>query len=537
MKNLLRGCAAGFLACIAAALAQPDRNKPADGPAATTAAEVGAPVNQAASSTLTSQDAFFKHLWNELRRRKELVAREPGAAGRERGALELFVPQGNDTQAKAYYDRISKELNFTVEGSTLDALITYLGWEGLGAADLEIIPSAGLMPASPEQFTSLAGQVADKAKFSKNFTLDAFTGGAILSSRFLAPKIVDVTGRPPYKAGWRKLVRLRARPASEALAAGIEAAHILFNYTREQSEIDPFSNIATDASRASKNNQVILVPKTGAALSDAVYWVVYGPKGDGYRSVRFLGAVFDLPTQPDAVSPGQYFVPNACANCHGHDDLGGGSSEGVRFARAKLNYLDTDHWHDRAQKGDYFAEAGATAGVLIDGGKDQSSERYKAAFQIIRTLNDEIIAQNERSQSDPKTPSFQLRAARKWRSVHFDFFTQTLLPAHAPPLQRALGEGSHVWTPPEDPLDPFDLFDPNNQDESTLTLLNKYCFRCHSSIRYNVFDKEAVISKKFTILFFLEFGVMPQGQDMTQHEPADLARLISLIKGLPEPPR
>lgn len=33
----------------------------------------------------------------------------------------------------------------------------------------------------------------------------------------------------------------------------------------------------------------------------------------------------------------------------------------------------------------------------------------------------------------------------------------------------------------------------NENDKQLLPLLNRYCFRCHSAVKYNVFDKTAVL--------------------------------------------
>ena len=48
----------------------------------------------------------------------------------------------------------------------------------------------------------------------------------------------------------------------------------------------------------------------------------------------------------------------------------------------------------------------------------------------------------------------------------------------------------------------------------TLEGLNRYCFRCHSSIYYDVFDKQAVFDRKRKIEAFLRRKLMPQGRTL-----------------------
>ena len=425
------------------------------------------------------------------------------------------MAQGNEAEAKDYYARISNDLNFSFDGSDLSGLLKYLGYEGITAADLEAIDPALLTPSNSTEFDNLASAMSDKGTFLSKFTLADFAGGTILSSRFIAPKIVDVTVSPPTTSGWRKLVRLKVRAGSDADKAGLLSGYVLFNYARAQTETDPFKDVATDSARASKNNQVMLVPKPDqASLEDSAYWAVYGTKADGYPSAYFLAAVFDLPS--GGAGDGKYFIPRSCATCHGHADVAFGSIEGKPFPFAKVNYLDTDHWRDRTLNGDYFADAGNNAGVLFDGGINQGTPKYERAFDIIRKLNKEIIEQNVQAERDPAQPSFQIRSARKWASLH------AASSAHVEPLQRALA-GTHVWDSSQ------------TNDKELLGLLNKYCFRCHSSMIYSVFDKTEVVRLKGLILSYVGANFMPQGQNLSRDETADRQKLLDYVNALPNP--
>jgi hypothetical protein len=149
----------------------------------------------------------------------------------------------------------------------------------------------------------------------------------------------------------------------------------------------------------------------------------------------------------------------------------------------KLNYLDTDHWFDRL--GDDFAFLRDTPfGVLYDGGKDEATKEFETAFDVLRRLNNEIKDQNERVEPTPlpDPPSFQLRAVRKWlqlhetNSRHQDIFARVLPP-----------DGDTQWRADRMP------------DKDLLPLMNQYCFRCHSSLRFNIFDRPAVVRRRSLI--------------------------------------
>lgn len=466
-----------------------------------------APAESAASIGVSQPDAFIKHLLAELDRERaknsgDLVPFSVGTAPTP------YIAPGSESEARAYYARISQKLNFSVDGSNLTQLLMYLGYEGLTADDIELIDPETLMPQTPEEFVRLSGVVTNQARFDQNLSPDHFKDGQVLATRFLAPKIADLSKQPPYQAGWRKLVRLKVRADSPARQAGIAESYILFNYLRDQAEAEPFPGPGSNENVASKNNQVILVPsQTSTGHTDAAYWMVFGSRGEGYPSILYLSAAFDFPFDPEADN--RYYVPTACAECHGHS---GDTSDANGFPQAKLNFLDTDHWHDRARPGDYFEQAGSTAGVLHDGGKDENSPDYARAFDVVRSLNEEIIKQNENT--DATLKSNQLLGAQKWWELH------SSSTAHAEPLARALQTGQSKWN----------ATDPN--DAKLLGLLNKYCYRCHSSVAYNVFDREQVLQRKRFMALFVRQKFMPQGQDIERNENADWQALQEYLNNL-----
>jgi hypothetical protein len=174
----------------------------------------------------------------------------------------------------------------------------------------------------------------------------------------------------------------------------------------------------------------------------------------------FLEASFDL-GGPKPPPDNRYYVPRSCGQCHGTVDP-------VQKA-GKVNYLDTDHWFDRIQKDDDFPKV-SPRDVLVDGAP--------GAYSPLRVLNQEIARQNQAVVGTG--PKFALLAANKWLELHKPgSATET---QHVPAIQRGFRESPSdpVWTPG------------NPTDEKLLPLLNRNCFRCHSSVNFHVFEKKAI---------------------------------------------
>jgi hypothetical protein len=157
--------------------------------------------------------------------------------------------------------------------------------------------------------------------------------------------------------------------------------------------------------------------------------------------------------------------------------------------------------------------------VLYDGRKDESD--FEQAFNVLRELNREIEAQNK---SVPPAQSFQLRAVTKWLELHEkdsghkDVFARALRPASSG--------------------DPWKADNPT--DKELLPLLNRYCFRCHSSLKFNVFDRPAVVRRKKDILenmtrVLTDEKKMPQDRnlDCSAETLAHKEKILELVRSFP----
>jgi hypothetical protein len=242
--------------------------------------------------------------------------------------------------------------------------------------------------------------------------------------------------------------------------------------------------------------QAILVPiyPTGGKHND-IYFLVYEGLGKPHPGQVgfYLEATFDL---AGSVPEDKYYVPVACGQCHG--------TEKPNQPGGKVNYLDTDHWIDRT--GDDFKLV-KPEDVLVD------SEAQ--AYDTIRKLNAEIEKQNSAvlGVNDPK---FAVLAARKWLDLHKEGQPNR----HAPPLERGFGEAadSRIWTAG------------GNPDQQLLPLMNQYCFRCHSSVKFHVFQKEEVIGRKTSIINRVTRGNMPQDRKL---DDSIKNKLLDLFRQLP----
>lgn len=434
------------------------------------------------------------------------------------GAQQLLVASGDKDIATAYYKRIGTELQFDgFPDSTLAGLLDYAGYGGLAPEDFQNLDSVILMEPS-----RLALAVADPDRFRQHFAAAPLQPDEIVSIRFFAPKIIDLTGKASggtaYNFGWRKLVRLRVRAGSRASAVGIASASILFNFLAAI-DGEPFLN------NTSKNTQVMLVRDVWRTNVDPTYWLVYGELTQGGPLIGFLTAGFELPAT--AALENKYWVPTSCAECHGVQERVSDGSMPIQGGR--LNYLDTDHWNDRVQPGDDFAAIVSVAHryPLVDAGADPATPEFKHGFDNIRRYNSEVLAQNQlvdmNESLEPgvrRDPSLQTRGARTWQALHPPGQED-----HVRPVGRGLeplSVGDAVWSAPDD-------------SEITL-LLNRYCFRCHSSIVYSVLDKKDVLDRSDTMERFIRASFMPQDRTLRQFasekERLELTRLAELLRAI-----
>jgi len=432
----------------------------------------------------------------------------------------IFVERGDPQTAIAYYRRIGAKIQLPLVDSTgplasadMNMLLRYLGFVGLSAKDFETLDSKTLMPSTDGALAALASRVENPILFKKNFTpLNTYAGLNILVTRFFAPKIVNYINQTnpalppdkPFAPGWRKLVILKSRNGSLADQAGIESASILFNYIKADISADPF------AGNLSSNNQVILVPKAAKFLQDksqdAAFFAVF-LTGPAYKLGLALESVaFDLPGAQ------KYFIPTACAQCHGHDGFGddGPYPSNLVFPKARLNYLDTDQWHD-AKALDFPELKQSPNAVLFDGGTSVGANAYRLAMGVFVRGNVMIRGQN----ATVNTTDFKIRAVEQWKRLHGQ--------VEPIPIERRILNVSGV------------MWDRTKSEEMELLgLLNRYCFRCHSTVRFNVFDKASVLAVKSSIEPRLKANSssayhMPQGRVLPQN---DLDRIVALVRKL-----
>ncbi|PTL79538.1 hypothetical protein [Vitiosangium sp. GDMCC 1.1324] len=357
---------------------------------------------------------------------------------------------------------------------------------------------------------------------------NGISSGDILVSRFFAPKIVDFSVAPAQrKVGWRRLVRLKSRPGSEARKHFVESAWILFNHFTSPPVHSPFggTNVPLSAKNGSANTQVALLTQCEAgqkaclnAELNSIYWMDFGRSDDGYKLSYKLDAFFDAGSLPGAAP---YFVPNGCDTCHG-------SLRG----QAVLNHLDTDHWLDRLKDGDFPALNKSDAPpALFDAGKDVTSARYAEAFGVLRQLNQEVADMQKRV--NPK--GFHLVATNKWLDIH-----KTSVAPQPDLVKRAITffNTGHPLKKDRKPTSAPLNWTSSADDKELLGLMNKYCYRCHGAVRYDIFSKDMVADQSSPILDRLEpnptqakiIGFkMPVDREMSAN---DKKRMIELIEKL-----
>jgi len=435
----------------------------------------------------------------------------------EQETLNLRVDPGDPNVAVKYYTEILEELGLknwdSLPANPDEALAKLESLQNM-ALHLEFLGYKDLVPKEFEKNVENLSSAELMAKYP----------GEILASAFFAPKITDVSGADPTKinVGWRKVVYLKARSGSQAEAKGIGSGLLLFNKFQGAGNWaeDPIKPRA-DKKNESKTTQLMLIRAGGSSLKYPAYFLVYGILSAGGNLQAFLTASFDA-RDPDITPQGKYYVPNACAQCHGAEI----APKQYDLNKVKLNFLDTDHWFDRVQAGDDFAFLQQyDYGVLYDGGKvfdvkdgDTVSQQFKDAFNVLRQINEKIKEQNEKVDASA-APSFQLRAARKWWDLHVKLGQTDF--AHKDVFQRAL-DGGVMWSASASP------------DKELLPLMNQYCYRCHSSVRFSIFDRPAVVSKKGNIKFRLTTTVktlwMPQDRELKADTKQKLLDLVDTLK-------
>jgi hypothetical protein len=393
------------------------------------------------------------------------------------------VPSGSLEEAKKYYKKISKDLKYAtpekIGDTTLSDLATYLGYKTLTAQKLEFDP--------PEKLK------------------DNGAAGDVLVSRFFAPKIMNVKfseDNEKFKLGWRRLVRLKAQAGSTARENHIASAVILFNtFTKPTDE--PFGK-----ANFSVNTQVMLLPdpafirpltgQPGDGQMDSVYWLDYqSATADRPGKLGFaLDASFDANNLPgEGIQP--YFVPHGCVACHGNNDQ-----------RSLLNFLDTDHWFDRLNN-DFPEFKKSKRPLLFDAGtNDPADQKFKDAIDVIRTFNTEAHAHAKQAQ--PKHD--ESLAAAKWLEIHKTDY------GPVPPIKRTIGADPQ-WSAED------------ANEVAVLGTMNQYCYRCHGTVKFSVFNKGWMLENRAKVHLRLatdaEVGLkMPLDRDIPKEKRDQLLKFF-----------
>jgi hypothetical protein len=388
------------------------------------------------------------------------------------------VSHGSREGATNYYRSVSKTLNFSTPANifetTLDDVAAYLGYAGVTGADLQHLDPSVLM--NPNELLG-ANALSQKDKVVAALGTTTIRPDDILACRFFAPKVMNINDPPDTrKRGWRKLVRLRARAGSAAAAHQIGYGLILFNFftPRGKRPFEPGDN--------SVNTQVMLVTTParvaapGRSGAPTLYWLDYDNLANGGKLSLALHASFDANELPPGSDGNQdYFVPDGCVACHGNNER-----------RSMVNYLDTDHWFDRLD-GDLADVKQDGLAVLFDSKTtDTQSRAYIAAFDVIRRFNTE--ADEEVQVAQPKHD--EALASKRWLALHATSVEHVL------PADRAIGPEPR-WSRA------------SADDNSTLTAMNQYCFRCHGTVKFSVFNKQSVHARRANAKERLKPGAEP----------------------------
>jgi hypothetical protein len=423
----------------------------------------------------------------------------------------LLVDPGSPDNARAYYKLLAGKfpslpretcLATDLLGCSLPDVLAYFGYRPLLPGDLQRLPPEILM-----DYSALLKAVSNPRDFA-NFP--PIQKDELLVTRFFAPRIVSVKNLPASDFGWRKVLLFKARPGSGAARDGLTELYLLFNFG--SGKVPKFPE-GKDAGQI----QAMVTPKYPQGSHFSAYFFVFNaltgkcPEADAQGNVVIkdcrpgqiglhLTASFDANFLPQL----NYYVPNACAQCHG--------TAGNGATGARINYLDTDHWYDKVQKpGGDFKEVEKDDVLVGAGGR---------GMKTLHELNTRIRAQNAAIAAD----SFQTRAVDKWLALHADCKDQPVecRDEHFGPLLRGFKKpGSEtVWSGTKE------------ADRELLPLLNQNCFRCHSSFRFHVFEKKTVFDRRSGLQSRLSGNSMPPDRTLA---PATRDGMIQWLNALTEP--
>ncbi len=234
---------------------------------------------------------------------------------------------------------------------------------------------------------------------------------------------------------------------------------------------------------------------------DTVYWLDYDRLSKGGTLSLALHNSFDaneLPQSLDGLKA--YFVPDGCVACHG-----------INPRRSMVNYLDTDHWFDRIETDFTNLKINGLPLVVDAQTNDTSSLAYALAFDVIRRFN--IEADEEVQTAQPAHD--EAKASKKWLQIH------SSTNVHVSALDRAIGPEQR-WS------------GQNPNDAEVLAAMNQYCFRCHGTVKFSVFNKQMVLRPD--ILAMIEQAIktnaplgikMPPDREMPEATRAQIVNFIN----------
>ncbi|OED49255.1 hypothetical protein AB838_07800 [Rhodobacteraceae bacterium (ex Bugula neritina AB1)] len=477
------------------------------------------------------------------------------------GGLGQKVAPGTYKGAEFYYycAGLNLGLDLTVgpSGPTLTELVQYLGYSGVSARDLEEATPAELMPQTTAEYELLAQAASAPDTFSNALNLEDFGDQNVLSVRYFSQKISNYHQKSAKNTvpGWRKLVRLAARPGSKAAQHRITAGYILYNYISQPpgpdlcdfsvDDIFPWRDGARDRDatcegkekRYAEAVQLILeVDAEDHLQSDrpSLYFLIFaGEKPDLYHDPfgiqpyglsPVIRAGFDLAGTYPGEHDQLYFVPDACAQCHGMPRGGTvlNTNEvlaGEAAGRLKLNFLDTDHWYAARALPEFDQLNGHDVPVLIDADPSDTSGSYEGLFEVYRQFNAKIRQQVLAAAGNNPQSTPGLRALANWQARHADSSATLTLAERVPPL------GAGQW----------DLS--KEEDANLLVLLDHYCSRCHADMFFSIYEKPTVKEAAYTALFRLtadfepdeQYKRMPQGREMPETDKQELLQYLEAL--------
>jgi hypothetical protein len=306
----------------------------------------------------------------------------------------------------------------------------------------------------------------------------------ILAMRYFAPKTssVDNEGHAS-ELGWRQIVRLSARSGSAAANAGVASAYVLLNFQQIVADVatDPFAHPPI-------YTQVMLVSTD--PVRRPTRWLVFDEQRKRVTGIKATFAGGDVATSGQTLH-----LPDACAQCHGGDKR-----------LPHLNLFDVDNWVDRASVADTFGLVGTRSRISVT----SVGVCDIKPIDVARALNREIQAHNDLP--GLRTPKFVREAVASWNLKH----------ASADYVSMAARSfGPTRWAPG------------STSDLELLGMLNRYCYRCHGTIRFDVFNRSQVVGMARRAIRQIDLGLMPLDRQGDRLIPsADRRRIVELLAGL-----